>query len=173
MKYTTKREQKARIVLLILIAAVVFVGAYCMATGRAEGKTITCWILCKQDDFVNIRTEPDKGSRACGFLEVGDDFQTDGKSRNGFIRVLDRGESAEAWIYAGYVVTEKPEEINQNYVVVAKNRVAARRWVDGPQVVGRPWLKNGSEVMVYYIAEGWALTNRGYIRAEWLEEDPK
>ena len=67
-------------------------------------------------------------------------------------------------------------EVGENYVCVAKSRVACRRWVNGPQIEdnGRPrWLVNGSNVSVFYIAEGWAVTSRGYIQSEWLEVDPE
>ena len=35
------------------------------------------------------------------------------------------------------------------------------------------WLVNGSTVEVFYTAEGWACTSRGYIKSEWLEVDPE
>ena len=108
-------------------------------------------------------------------LECGDSFETDGENRNGWFRVMNRGE-CECFIYCGYVVTDEPKPIGENYVCVAKNRVACRRWVDGPQIEdnGRPrWLVNGSNVSVFYIAEGWAVTSRGYIQSEWLEVDPE
>ena len=82
--------------------------------------------------------------------------------------MLDAGD-CECWIYSGYVVTEEPEEIRDTRVVVAREQVACRRWVNGPKIEGREWLKNGTEVQVFYIAEGWAVTNLGYIQAEWLE----
>ena len=154
--------------LAILIAAAWFV------IGRAAEQTIDCWVLCKPGDYVNLRETPSRSGRTAGFLECGDRFQTDAESRNGFIRVYGVGEGAEAWIYAGYVSTEEPVAVFENYCCVAKNRVACRRWIDGPQVAGRAgWLYNGSSVSVFYIAGDWACTSRGYIRSEWLEEDPE
>lgn len=141
---------------------------------RAHSETIDCWVLCKPGDHVNLRMEPKKGSESqvVGWLECGDDFQTDGTSRDGWIRVLNRGE-CECWIYCGYVVTEKPVAVFENYVCVAKKWVACRRWVNGPQISGRlGWLHNGSDVSVFYIAGDWAVTSRGYIRSEWLEVNP-
>lgn len=178
--YSTKplrrkaKKSPLTVALLIILAAVILLGVVTIAAEADEGY-ITCWILCKpgEGSSVNARKEPDKSSDEVGWLEAGDEFKTDGKSANGYIHAIGIGEYGEAWIYSGYVVTEKPEKIGERYVCVAKNRVACRRWVNGPQVEKMPWLKNGSNVDVFLIADGWACTSRGYIRAEWLEVDPE
>lgn len=143
--------------------------------GMAAEQTLTCWVMCQPGDHVNLRMEPTKDSKCVGWLECGDSFETDAGNKNGWIRVLNRGE-CECWIYCGYVVTEEPEAIGENYVCVARNRVACRRWVNGPQIEDngrRRWVVNGSNVGVFYMAEGWAVTSRGYIQSEWLEVDPE
>ncbi len=172
--YKRKRISRFSVALQAILIVVIFAAVVIWAAGRAEDVSITCWALCKPGDRVNLRMKPDKDSREVGWLECGDSFQTDGTNRNGWIRVLDAGE-CECWIYSGYVVTEEPEVVGENYVCVSRNRVACRRWVDGPQIRinGRlSWLKNGSCVSVFYIAGEWAVTSRGYIKAEWLEVDP-
>ena len=113
-------------------------------------------------------------STEIGRLECGDGFATDGESRDGWIRCYGVGETS-GWVYAGFVATEKPEIVMEQYCCVAKNRVAVRRWQGGPQVVrnGRKvWLNNCEDVTVFCMADGWACTSIGYIRAEWLEVDP-
>jgi hypothetical protein len=166
---------KEKIISAVMIALAFIFGAPCVS---AETEIeVPCWVLCQPGDHVNLRIDARRDSKSVGWLECGDEFETDGTSRNGWIRVLDAGECA-CWIYSGYVVTDEPvriEEGEQNYVCVARERVACRRWVDGPQIRinGRlSWLKNGSDVSVFYIAGDWAVTSRGYIRAEWLEVDP-
>lgn len=156
------------IALRVILAAVAIAAAVIIAV-QAEESNLQCWVLCKPGDYVNIRTAPGKKAPTCGYMECGDSFTTDGTSRDGWIRVLDAGESAEAWIYCGYVVTEKPEPVFESRSIAAKKRVACRRWVDGPQVESRPWLVNGSEVQVFYIAGDWAITSRGFVKSEWLE----
>ena len=168
--YTTFNSKKTA--LFAILCVVVLVAGYLIGTACASDEPISCWILCKPGAQVNARRTPDRGADVVGFLEVGDEFLTDGTSRNGWIRAIGIGEYGEAWIYCGYVVTEKPEAVAENFVCVAKTQVAVRRWVNGPQVEKFPWLKNGSNVQVFYIADGWAVTNRGYIRSEWLEEAP-
>ena len=166
MNYTT--EKVVRTTLIFILAALVVFAGYVIGSARAD-KPLTCWALCKPGTQVNVRRTPDKRGQVVGYLEVGDSFQTDGVSKNGYLRALGIGEFGEAWIYCGYTVTEKPEAVYENYSCVAKNRVAVRKWVEGPQV---SWLKNGSEVQVFYIAGDWAVTSRGYVQHEWLEVAP-
>ena len=94
-------------------------------------------------------------------------------SAEGWIRVYGIGEYGEGWIYCGYVVTEEPQMIGKQYRVNSNGRVIIRKWMNGPKVDGKGYLVNGSTVTVFCIADGWAMTNRGYIKAEFLEEDPE
>lgn len=176
MNYSTKKNiiARAAAVLAAIVLAVTAGTWYAnRAAARAEAQTITCWILCKPGSQVNARRTPDKRGDIVGFLEAGDDFRTTGETRNGFVRAIGIGEYGEAWIYCGYVVTEKPSEVYENHVCVSNRRVACRRWVDGPKVQGSPWITNGSTVTVFLVADGWACTSRGYIRSEFLEVDPE
>ena len=161
---------KTRRVLIWILAILMTVT---VTVGSAEdGETEKVWILCSPTDYVNLRMQPSKRSAKTGFVECGDAFTTSGKKRNGFLQVLDVGECA-CWVHAGYVVTEEPVVVNEYYCVVAKTRVACRRWVNGPRIAGRRgWLNNGSRVKVYSIGGGWAVTSRGFIQSEWLEVDP-
>ena len=129
------------------------------------------YVLCKPGDYINLRMSPNRQSQSVGFLECGDTFVSDGDTENGFIHVLDRGDT-DCWMFAGYATTDEPEDVFQTFVCVAKRRVACRRWIDGPLVIGYPWLKNGQFVDVWFIAGQWAVTNKGFIKIEWLEEDP-
>jgi hypothetical protein len=159
------------IVLRCILAAVVLAAVVIIAV-QAGAEDVTRWVLCRPGDYINLRLEPSKDSMSVGYLECGDEFQTDGTTRNGWIRVLNAGE-CECWIYSGYVAEVQPEYTGGGwYTVTARRQVAARRWVDGPKVARRPWLKCGAEVRVYCIAGKWAVTNRGYVQSEWLEGDP-
>ena len=173
--YSTTSKKKIQVV-AILMAVVVLgcawhVGGQIVYAHAAEETELQCWVLCRPGDYVNLRMAPSKTSAQVGFLECGDTFHTDGKTKDGFVHVLDAGDS-DCWIWAGNVVMEEPKPVYQVYVCVAKTRVACRRWVDGPMIQGYGWLRNGSSVDVYYIADGWAVTSRGYIQAEWLEVNP-
>ena len=161
-------------VTIIGALAVVIMALTGWAIGGAEenDSLVKCWILCKPGSQVNVRRTPSKKSEQVGFLEVGDWFWTDGNSADGWIRCYGIGEYGEGWIYSGYVVTEEPVKVYEQYVCVAKKRVACRTWIGGPKT-SKPWLANGSNVSVFYEADGWAITSRGYIQSEWLEVDPR
>ena len=177
MNYNTNNNKRARILLIVLLALIVIAGTIYMAAvsanmAYASERLVKCWVLCQPGSQVVVRRTPSKNAMEVGQLEVGDWFETDAVSSNGYIRVYGIGEYGEGWIYCGYVSTEEPVKVGMTYCCVAKNRVACRRWVDGPQIQGRGWLVNGSNVDVFFIADGWACTSRGYIQAEWLEVDP-
>ena len=167
---------RRRIWILVIACAALFIAVFPAvrraAEAKADGQLTTCWVMCRPGDYVNVRVSANRKSRQAGYLECGDSFLTDGYSRNGFIRVYSVGEGSEAWIYSGYVVTEKPKAVFENYCCVSRGRVAVRRWISGPKVANTPWIVNGSTVTVFYEADGWAVTSRGFIRSEYLEADP-
>ena len=162
---------KEKIVAFILIVAVVFlIGAIIGSCCRGEEPLATVWVMCKPGSYVTIRSEPSKRGYERGYLDSGDSFQTDGESVDGWITCCS-GEGG--WVYSGYVVTEKPQVIGERYLCNALKQVACRKWMGGPQVDGRPWLRNGETCEVFLMADGWAVTSRGYIKSEWLEFDAR
>lgn len=174
MKYSRNDTKRKALMILaaVLLAAGVFFTHYTGIRARAEEKEVQCWVMCKPGGYVNLRMWASKGATEVGRLDCGDTFTTDGKTKDGFVHCLDKGD-ADCWIWAGNVVFEEPEIIGEQYVVVARNRVACRRWIDGPQIADKPWIMNGTNVDVFVIADGWACTSRGYIQSEWLEADPE
>ena len=169
----TKRKSLAALILASLMLAVIVYHVHLAnITAAAEDATVRAYIMCTPGSTVNVRRTPDKQYQDVGFLECGDWFETDATSSKGFFRCYGVGDYGEGWIFNGYVVTEEPETVNEQYVVVANKRVACRRWINGPQISERPWITNGTNVWVYCIADGWAVTSHGYVQAEWLEVDP-
>ena len=171
----TKENRQVRNWMIIVVCAAVILAVVALIVIRARAEDQPdAWILCMPEGRVNIRRTPEKDGIIDGFLECGDGFRTDGVCRNGFVHALGLTENGEGWIYCGFVVTDRPEKVYENYVCVARKCVACRRWCDGPQVSGRArWLKNGSNVTVFYRAKEWSVTSRGYIQSEWLEVDPE
>ena len=168
--YSTKLR---RSIAILLLAVVVFICAYGGMRRCMAAREITCWALCKPGAQVMLRATPEKDGQIVGYLEAGDSFRTDAESRNGYIRAYGIGDGG-GWVYCGFVVTDKPEMVNERYVCVAKNRAACRRWCDGPRIDGRPgWIYNGTNVQVFYKSDEWCVTARGYIQTEWLEVDPE
>lgn len=171
-KYTTSEKERTVFFAAIAVVLTVIIVVTICTLSRGENALVKCWILCKPGSQVNVRRTPSKTGQEVGFLEVGDWFETDGCCSNGFVRCFGIGEFGEGWIYAGYVSEYEPEPVFDTYCCVAKNRVACRKWMNGPRT-SNPWLKNGSDVQVFYMTEEWAITARGYIQSEWLEADPQ
>lgn len=163
----TKKSPISKALIVILVAVLGLAG-YTVETeinrALAEATTTSAWILCK--DYVLIRMWASRKAQEVGQLDPCDPIEIDGKTANGFAHIVS---PVDGWVWAGNIVFSEPVEVNEKYTVVARNRVACRRWCDGPQVESRPWLISGSEVRVYYMSDEWAVTARGYVRTEWLE----
>lgn len=146
----------------ILIALIVF--CVILYAVQAEEVYAKGWILCK--DYVFIRMTPDKGAIEVGRLDPGDEIEIDGETSNGFAHIVS---PCDGWVWSGNVTFSQVEKVDDRMVVCAKKKVACRRWIDGPQISGRKWALNGTEVTVFYMSDEWAVTSRGYIQSEWLE----
>ena len=154
-------------VLIALIGAILWLIGTVGVSGAKAEEAYRAYVICQPGDYVNARINPSTRSNSIGRYESGDSFWTDGKKRNGFLHVVNATlESSEAWIYAGYVCYETPQYINQKATVVSNGRLAARKTIDGKV---RCWLKNGNEVTVYWMTDDWCVTNRGFIRTQYLE----
>ena len=95
----------------------------------------------------------------------------DRKKKNGFLHIIDTGlESCDGWIYAGYVVYDKPEPVNQTARIVSKGKLNARKCVNGK--VQRK-LKPLATVRVYYWSDEWCVTDCGYVQSRYLELEGK
>lgn len=179
--YTTNLSKRARILLIVLLALIVVAGTIFMAAVSAnmaysEANLVRCWILCKPGTQVNVRRRPTTDSKSETQLDAGDEVLTDGETQNGWVRVYGVGENGGGWVYVGYLSTEEPVKVGARYVCVAKKQAACRRWMNGPQIENngrKQWLKNGENVDVFLVGDGWAVTSRGYIQSEWLEVDPE
>lgn len=159
-----KEKIIAAILMVIILILIGFgLASYCLG----EEPLATCYAMCKPGSRVSVRMEPSKGSIETGFMECGDSFQTDGESVDGWIRCYGVGEGG--WVYAGYVAIEKPRLVYQRYECVANRQVACRKWMSGPQIDERPWMRRGETCEVYATDGEWAVTSRGYIKIEWLD----
>lgn len=158
---------------LIVIAAVVWVIVFFLqGMGLADGSRSKLWVMCKPGDYVNVRAKPSTKAESIGYLQSGDWFYSDLETGNGWIHAVDMSlEETEGWVYVGYVVVEEPVWMGgEEATISADGRVACRRWCDGPRIEGRGgWVKPGATVQVFYRTGQWSLTNRGYIKTEYLK----
>ena len=168
--YTTFQREKT--IFAIAIAAVILVILIATAVTFCRGESLaTCYVMCKPGSRVSVRWSPSKSAPESGYAECGDSFHTDGESYDGWIRCYDIGEGG--WIYSGYVSTQKPEKVGERYVCVANRQAACRKWMGGPQIEEKPWIKNGQFCQVFVTDGEWAVTNRGYIKMDYLEASPE
>ena len=147
-----------------MISILLLLLAICQFAGAEE----TRFILCnpKLENHVAIRRSPRKGAEETGRLDCGDPIITDGKVKNGYLHILGMTEDGEGWVHTGYVVNDKPVIDRCMATVAARGRVMARRFIGGKRT---EWLAVCSDVRVLAMSAEWAVTNRGYVRTEFLE----
>ena len=156
---------------LIIAAMAVLVTSFCIARGviaaQAEEATTRAWVMCKPGDWVNVREWGSRSAVSLGRLEAGDDFRVTGRTRDGWAEAEVSLEESTGWIFAGYIVFEEPVCWGGKAFPIASNgRVACRKHIGGDRVA---WVVDGSTVQVFYAADGWAVTNRGWIRSEFID----
>ena len=134
----------------------------------AANRSVTeCWVFCQPNGIVNVRSKPRKNSTEIAWVTCGTKLTTNGKIRNGYIYVCDMAaETTSGWISTKYIVFEEPKPVSAEMIIRAEGRVACRKYMDGKIV---KWYRDGDRVTVYWLADGWAVTERGYIRYEFLE----
>lgn len=148
-----------RIITILAVVALVFM----ICDALAEEDNV--WALC--DSYVNIRAKPSKNGQIIGYLDCGEGLETDYVVKHGWLHVINLScEMDEGWVKAEYMVDSKPEFIDTDCIVVSNGRVALRKTIDGER---KAWVKNGVTQHVLWRSGEWSLTNRGYIKTEFLE----
>lgn len=143
-----------------------FILGYAGAEG-SDGFIHECWVLCQPESGVYVRRRPGTQSEAVAIVSCGTSLRTYQEERGTFMKIVELpAEETEGWICQRYIVWTEPEEVNQERAIVAEGRVAARKWIEGP--VAR-WIQPGETVTVYWMSSEWAVTDRGYIRSDYIE----
>jgi len=128
----------------------------------------TVWILCQPDSYVNTRPFANKKHNANGYMECGWEAETTGKTSKGYLYLELNNEDGYGWVHKGYIVYSEPIIITFKTNIYSKGRVACWRSIGGNR---RCWVKNGDVVTVYALCEEWAVTNKGFIKTEYLGVD--
>lgn len=160
-QYTTKAANVQKIAAAVMLVVFILTG---LSAGRSEER-VQAWIICQPNDYINVREKAKKKSDVIGRMDPGDWIMTDGEKKNGFMHVYGGFEQPDAWIFAGYVTTEEPEWKDRDGEIDSKYRVACRKWMDGPR---RRWVRDGDRVHVYWQTGTWSVTNRGFIKTEYI-----
>lgn len=150
---------------VLLIAAVIFFVVHAFSDAKSEKRYEEMYVIC--DDYVNVRMTPNKKMEPIGRFESGDAVLTDGIKKNGYVHVVDLSfECCEGWVNEGFLIYDQPEKMNRTATIVSKGRLAARKYVNGRRV---RWLQPQATVKVYYWSDSWALTDCGYVQAQFLD----
>ena len=167
-QYTTKKIMRATCIFCILVVLLAL--SYSITTGiltaQAEDQTTKAWIICQPKDYVNARLAPGTRSEIVGRFDAGDVIWVTGRTKNGFAEIDASLEVDRAWVHAGYIVFDEPEyQGGETFTVQANGRVAARKRIAGDR---RCWLEDGSKVRVWWLSDEWAVTDKGFVKAEFL-----
>lgn len=174
-EYSTKRIRTAKHIWMMLgvVAIGVFLGiaaVCCIAIGsigsaKAE-ETRDCWVMCRPGSDVMIREKPGKRARAVGAACSGAHYTTDDMEADGWIHLVGvANETGEGWIFGGYIVYREPERVDAERTIRSNGRVALRRWIGGKRT---GWIRDGQKVRVYWMTGKVAVTDRGFIAAEYI-----
>ena len=173
MAHSTKPTRRAVLrqagILLCILAVAAAAGILYSASerARAEEGTTPMWVLCQPGDYVHARSGPSTRRQSLGRLETRDRVEVDGRTKHGFAHVRHLClEEDEGWVYAGYLIGEEPRDARGMVCTIRANgRVACRKHIDGPR---RCWVVDGSTVRVYGYTSEWAVTDKGFIRTEYI-----
>ena len=148
--------------ILLLIALVSCINTAFSASDDAD----VYFIICEPKSDVNVRISPDMHSAIVGTKFFGDEVIVD-KEKNGFVHITNlNSEYSEGWVYKGLITEDQPTQTNSRAVIVSDARVAGRKYVNGKII---RWLNNGTEVNVFAVSEEWCVTDKGYIKTEFLK----
>ena len=163
MKVSIKKLALLAVLLIVAAGSVIH---FCFA----EDNGIKGYIICQPGDYIYGREKASRSSEAIGMLDTGDVIWTDGKTRNGYLHCINASfERDECWVYGGYVVFDEPKWMGGAVATVVSNgRLAARKNATGDV---RAWLKNGTEIQVFWWSEEWCVTNRGFVMTQFIELD--
>lgn len=129
----------------------------------------TVWVLCQPDSYVNVRSTANKKHAASGYMECGWSASTNGKTSNGYL-YLDKvpNEDGYGWINKGFIVYSEPVIYTFKTNIYSKGRVACRRSIGGNR---RCWAHEGDAVTVHAVSEEWSVTDKGFIKTQYLGVD--
>lgn len=137
---------------------------------NAEETTTTMYVICKEQS-VNVRAKPSSKSKIEGYLDFGWDVVVTDSQKDGtgtiWYKVEGTTELGYGWVCGMYLINSKPERVqDMTATVKANGRVATYKRVNGER---KGWAKPGTKVDIKIYSTEWCLTNKGYIKTEYLE----
>ena len=115
---------------------------------------------------LNVRSKPSLGSNIYGRLFTGDIVQVTKTYHEWCYLEGLHSEEGCGWISSKYIVDDPVTQMNNVPAVIQANgRVAIRDSVNGKRI---SWVHSGDIVYVYGTSDSWTVTNRGYIKTQYL-----
>lgn len=171
--YTTSAENRKDF--LYMLCGVIAIGILIGVALAAMMFSVACadgerWVLCQPKEmpggYLNIREQPKKDANIEGWLFLGDQVETDGKTKNGFTHIINAStESGDGWVASRYLMEIPVKVATVTGWIDCNGRVAARQQPGGKR---NRWMYPGDEVTVYAYGAEWTLTNKGFIRSEYV-----
>ena len=155
-------------VLIGLIIVVLLLGSW--AGAEEEEEYIDAWVMCNPKSEVNVRISPKKKAESIAKVYPGQHIWLTGKKQGRWYQCSVPCEAGEGWIRGDYLSFYEPKiyEEGKTYVTTC-SKLIVRYSIKGNKC-GE--LSKGRRVTVYLIAEEWAVTSKGFIMSQYLEELP-
>ena len=154
-------------IVLVFIFASLVIGLAIFNLDLANAETYTMYAVCANGN-VNVRAEPSYRARIEGHVEFGWDVEViDEKKVNGvtWYKVNGITELGYGWIVETCLIDFEPEKVDISATVNANGRVAVYKKINGAR---KTWAKNKSEVHIKIYSDQWCLTDKGWIKTEYL-----
>lgn len=133
----------------------------------ADSKADTKYVLVQSE--LNVRSRPSLGGEVHGRLYAGDRVEVE-KTYHDWSFLTDiPSEETCGWVSSNYLVSSPVTEMNCQATINANGRVALRKSVNGDR---KSWAHPGDILTVYGKSDTWSVTNRGYIKTEFLSFAP-
>lgn len=165
---THEGKRRAAIITTGLAVGVLLAALFGPSPAWAEGYPM--YVICTPGKEVNVRARATIHSDRTGYLCFGDEVTVirSKDTRTGTWYLIDGvTEYGQGWVSGLYLTDDKPTADGREMVVASNGRVALRDGVDGKRT---GWAKPGEVLQLICSSSGWAKTNRGYIRTDYLGE---
>ena len=124
----------------------------------------TKYVLVQSE--LNVRAKPSLGSHIYGRLFTGDMVNVTRTYRDWCYLENLPSEEGHGWISSKYIVDDPVTQMCETPAVIQANgRVAIRDSVNGKRI---SWVNPGDIVYVYGTSDLWTVTDRGYVKTEYL-----
>ena len=138
---------------------------------HAKSEEMIMYVI-STETYVNVRESASTKGKIGGYLDFGwevtvTDEKTD-HSGTVWYRIDGITEQGYGYVCANYLIPNEPTKVNAKAKVNSNGRVKLYSRVNGKR---KGWAKPGQVLNVKIKSDSWCLTDKGYIRSEYLAFD--